>query len=192
VKHHRAIRNISLGFGLLVCATAALSSGNKYLRPTDFPATPANVQTELERQNCLIPQDIETKSPTNIVSGEFAKEGQRDWVAFCSVKGKSHLVVIWGGSAKCSGDPFGMDEPFSDDFLYEDWDGQWGTTRHHGEFWKLSVVPRAKVVARQRAGLAEPPLLQSASHDALQSTSVAGANVVYCTNGKWREIAYAD
>jgi hypothetical protein len=61
-----------------------------------------------------------------------------------------------------------------------------------GSFWRLSVVPRAEVVARQKRGIAIPPLLQTASHDALQRKSVAGLTGVYCENGKWRELWYAD
>jgi len=62
----------------------------------------------------------------------------------------------------------------------------------HGIFWKLSVVPQREVAARQRTGIAERPLLESASHDALERSSIAGANAVYCTNAEWRKLWYVD
>jgi hypothetical protein len=168
-------------------------AGNRYVRPQDFPDIPADVRAQLVQSGCLIPQDLETTVPHNVVSAELARKGQRDWVAYCSVDGKSHLVMMWGGAAKCSGDPFGLEDPVPDDAIYANADpAQLSRMPPHGSFWKLTVVPQAQVIARQRSGIPNKPLLDSASHNALQRSSIAGANGVYCTNGKWRELWYVD
>lgn len=185
-----------LVLGLLTSLSMAhvwSNAGNRYLRPDDFPNVPAAVREQLSRSNCLIPQDVETSAPHNIVGGEFARKGQQDWVAYCSVNGASSMIVIWGGPAKCSGDPFGLPDPVRDDSIYENADpGQWGRMPPHGAFWRLSVIPKRNVIARQQKGLTLPPLLSTASHDALQRSSIAGVSGVYCTNGKWRGLWYAD
>jgi hypothetical protein len=179
----------SLSLGLLQQGGTA----NRYLRPDDFKAVPPQVRLTLNQRHCLIPQDVETVAPHNLVMGEFAKQGQQDWAAYCSVNGRSKVVVIWGGPSHCSGDPFGLDNPVDDDDIYSDADPeQWGRMPPRGSFWKLSVVPRAKVAARQKVGIAIGPLLKTALRDALQRTSIAGANAAYCSNGKWRELWYAD
>jgi hypothetical protein len=179
---------------MLAATTPIVSkTGNRYLRAEDFPDIPADVRTQLVQAHCLIPQDVETKGAHNLVSGDFARKGQRDWAAYCSVNGQSRLIVIWGGPAKCSGDPLGLPAPVGDDSIYENADpGQWGRMPPHGAFWILSVVPQREVIARQRRGIALLPLLSSASHDALQRSSIAGVTGMYCTNGKWREVWYAD
>jgi len=170
----------------------AAVAANRYLRPDDFKNVPAQVRSRLNQQLCLIPQDVETAGPHNLVAGEFAQRGQRDWAAYCSVRGKSKVIVIWGGPSHCEGGPFG-DDRVDDDSLHQDADPeQWGRTPPHGSFAKLSVVRRAEVPARQQAGIAEGHLLKSASHDALQTTSIVGTSGVYCQDGKWLELWYAD
>src|SRR5258708_4860795 len=112
-------------------------TGNRYLRPDDFQTVPPDVRVQLAKVHCLIPQDVETVMQHNVVSGQFAKKGQQDWAAYCSIEGKSHVVVIWGGPAKCSGDPFGFNNPVADDSIYQAADpAQWGRMPPHGAFWK--------------------------------------------------------
>jgi len=138
-----------------------LPEANRYLRPDAFKSVPAEVRSKLNQRQCLIPQDVETPVPHNVVTGEFAHAGQRDWAAYCSVNGKSKVVVIWGGRAHCSGDPFGLDEWVDDDTIYREADPeQLGRIPPHGSFWKLSVIPRRQVVARQKIGIAEGEPLQ--------------------------------
>jgi hypothetical protein len=72
-------------------------TGNHYLRPDDFGSVPDYVRSQLSARHCLIRQDVETAGPTNLVTGEFSEAGQQDWAAYCSVEGKSKVIVIWGG-----------------------------------------------------------------------------------------------
>jgi hypothetical protein len=39
---------------------------------------------------------------TNVISGEFAARGQRDWAALCSANGRSTIHVYWGGPSTCA------------------------------------------------------------------------------------------
>jgi hypothetical protein len=167
--------------------------GNHYYRPDDFPFLSADVRKELNAKRCLIPQDVEKETMTNVVNGEFAHHGQKDWAVYCSVDGKSKVLIIWGGPSQCTGEPFGNEQPIADDLVYKYADAQQlGRVPPRGSFWNLSVVPRKQVVARQRIGIQEGKLLKSADHDALQRISIGGTNGVYCVNGKWRELWYAD
>jgi len=70
------------------------------LSPAAIPGVPANVVKELERRGCTIPQEAPTKKSSNVIKGEFAKPGQTDWAALCSVNGVSTILVFWNGSEK--------------------------------------------------------------------------------------------
>jgi hypothetical protein len=165
-------------------------TGVRYLRPDDFKVVPARVRSKLNEEGCLIPQDAEQAEPHNVVRGEFARQGQRDWAAFCSVDGKSKLMVVWGGPSKCGGDPFDVG-PVSDDTVSKDLDDSNGMPPH-GSFWTLSAISHTEVLARLKVLRANAELLKSATHDALARNSIAGGNAVDCTNGQWREFWSAD
>lgn len=142
---------IVLSASVLIGSAHGQDQGNRYLRPDDFKAAPAQVRSNLNQRHCLVPQDVETAGLQNLIQGQFAKEGQRDWAAYCSVNGKSRVVVVWGGPSRCSGEPFGLNNPVADDQLYRDADAQQlGRRPPAGSFWILSVVPRAEVVAWQK------------------------------------------
>src|SRR5216684_2379922 len=70
------------------------------LSPSAIRELPANLVKELQRRECTIPQAGYTKKSNNVVKGEFAKPGQKDWAVLCSVKGVSTILVFWNGSEK--------------------------------------------------------------------------------------------
>jgi len=70
------------------------------LSPAAIPGLPANLVKELERRGCTIPQEAPTKKSSNVIKGAFAKPGQTDWAALCSVNGVSTILVFWKGSEK--------------------------------------------------------------------------------------------
>lgn len=193
---------VTLVFCCLALAQQSSSAGNaqststvraagvRYLRPDDFKVVPARVRSKLNEERCLVPQDAEEAEPSNIVSGEFARQGQQDWAAYCSVAGKSKLMVVWGGPSQCSGDPFDVG-PVSDTTVSMDLDDSEGNTRH-GSFWTLSTIPHTELLARLKVLNANAALFKSATHDALARSSIAGENAVDCTNGHWRELWYGD
>jgi hypothetical protein len=104
---------IVLSASVLIGSAHGQDQGNRYLRPDDFKAAPAQVRSNLNQRHCLVAQ-VETAGRQNLVSGEFAKKGQQDWAAYCSVNGKSSVVVVWGGPSRCSGAPFGLKHPVAD------------------------------------------------------------------------------
>ena len=69
------------------------------LPPTAFPVLPASVVRELQRRGCTIPQEAYSKTLNNVISGEFARRGQRDWAVVCPIEGASSILVFWNGSA---------------------------------------------------------------------------------------------
>ncbi len=168
----------------------ARANNVRYLRPDAFKAVPARVRSKLNEGQCLIPQDAENAAPHNIVRGEFARQGQQDWAAYCSVHGKSKVMVIWGGPSRCSGSPFDA-APVSDNTVSADLDDAAGDAPH-GSFWTLSAIPHAELLARLKVMNPNGELLKSATQDALARSSAIGGNTVDCHNGQWRELWYAD
>ena len=41
------------------------------------------------------------KKDHNVVSGEFAKKGQKDWAVLCSKNHVSSILIFWGGESTC-------------------------------------------------------------------------------------------
>src|SRR5262249_47975777 len=70
------------------------------LSPAAIPGLPANLVKELERRGCTIPQEAPTKKSSNVIKGAFAKPGQTDWAALCSVNGGSTTLGFWKTSRK--------------------------------------------------------------------------------------------
>lgn len=70
--------------------------------PADsFSELPAQVVEGLERLDCRVPQRRTLPAPHNVVSGQFAAPGQRDWAFLCSEDGVSSIHLLWGGPATC-------------------------------------------------------------------------------------------
>jgi hypothetical protein len=75
------------------------------LPPAAFPVLPKSVVRELQRRGCTIPQEVYSKKEAysktlnTVISGEFARRGQRDWAVLCSIEGASSILVFWNGSA---------------------------------------------------------------------------------------------
>jgi hypothetical protein len=57
---------------------------------------PAAVLQELQSRGCKIAQ----KKPKNIIYGELVKLGQTDWVALCSAKSSTSLLVFPQGASE--------------------------------------------------------------------------------------------
>lgn len=67
---------------------------------------PRDYLRELEQRGCSIPQSVfesERKRPVdNVITGSFARRGQRDWAVLCSIDGVTHIDIHWGGKTRCS------------------------------------------------------------------------------------------
>ena len=84
-------------------AATKRSASIRYLPPTAFPELPTPVEHELLTRKCLIPQYPRTWKATdriNVIRGEFAKTGQKDWAVLCFTPADISLLVFWNASDK--------------------------------------------------------------------------------------------
>jgi hypothetical protein len=179
--------NVKLVFAAIlmtIVGTPAFSfSGEKqsiYIRPDHLKKIPTYVVRELKKLDCLIPQGI--LNHTNAVEGEYAVKGQKDWAVLCSINGKSHIRMIWGGSKRC----FSIIAERSDeDYLYKQSSHDWEYNRGLGKVGKKFIIEHYKAY-----GGPKPP---SITHDAIDDRWLEKASVVYyCHQGKWVELTGAD
>lgn len=151
-----------------------------YKKPDHLKGLPPNVVTELKRLNCMIPQGI--IDHTNAIAGEFAIRGQKDWAVLCSINGKSHIHIFWGGPKKCSSV---TGEESDDQYFYKESNGDWAYDRG------IEIVGKKFIIEHYEAyGGPKPPPI---THDAVDDMWLEKASVVhYCHKGKWIELTGAD
>ena len=109
------MKAIMVGLALLVSAQSAPTIRSGELTPADlalivsrvprvaidrFSALPPTVREAFTQINCQVPQSTPA-APANVIQGEFAARGQRDWAALCSDGTLTQIRVVWGGSARC-------------------------------------------------------------------------------------------
>jgi hypothetical protein len=63
---------------------------------SSFPNLPSDIQVELTRRGCLIPQTYEAHQPESVVHGSFERPGSSDWAVLCSTHGTVSLLVFFG------------------------------------------------------------------------------------------------
>jgi hypothetical protein len=93
------------------------------LSPDSSPNVPVDIRRRITADGCTVPQRWTPRNdslergfdglvrgyeptappvaPTNLISGEFGAEGQRDWAVLCSINGRSSIRVYWGGPSAC-------------------------------------------------------------------------------------------
>lgn len=72
-----------------------------YVAPEELRTLPSRVRSELKQMNCRVPKKG-WWGHRNVIRGSFARKGQRDWAVVCSIEGKFHIHLFWGGNASCS------------------------------------------------------------------------------------------
>jgi hypothetical protein len=169
---------------MTIVGTHELSySGEKqsiYIKPGHLKRLPTHVTRELERLNCLVPQGI--GNHTNAIEGEYAVKGQKDWAVLCSVSGKAHIHISWGGSKKCSNI---IAERSDADYLYKQSNSDWEYYRGIGKVGKKFIIRHYEAYG----GPTPPPI----THDAIDDRWLEKASVVYyCHQEKWVELTGAD
>lgn len=150
------------------------ASKARKLKPSDFPALPSKIRREFERRGCTIPQvsieGYEFREQQNVVSGEFARKGQKDWAALCSRRGQTAIHIFWGRPTKCAG-VIGS-EPDN-------------VERYIG----MADAKYIRVHYEAYGGTKPPPLLHQGINDGFAEK---GSQVWYCYQGKWRVLQGAD
>jgi hypothetical protein len=152
------------------------------LPPTAFHLLPKAVVGELQRRGCTIPQTGFSQAPGNVITGEFAKRGQKDWAVLCSVKGASSILVFWNGSAQNPAD-LGS----ADDLNYLQGSGGDKIVYSRG----IGVVGDKVITEHYQAyGGPKPPPID---HDGIDDAFLEKASVVqYFFNGKWMQLTGSD
>jgi hypothetical protein len=147
------------------------------LAPNTVTALPRPVAAELTRQGCsTIPQFAygETSRPNNFVSAHLADTAQIDWAALCSRRGKTSLVIVWGGPKRCPALPRTSDDAA----------GLTGGGEGLVYARQLTSVPVSELRSRRtRPGnLAASAITHDGLTDATGDYQVA---VLYCRSGTW-------
>ncbi len=151
-----------------------------YSSPEQLKWLPSNIVMALKKLGCLIPQGILIH--TNAIEGEFAIIGQKDWVVLCSVKGKSHIHIFWGGPKTC---PRVIAEKSDEEYLFRQSGGTWEYNRGLGKVGEKFIMEHYEAYG----GPKPPPI----THDAIDDRWLEKGSVVhYCHEGRWIELTGAD
>jgi hypothetical protein len=156
------------------------------LSVSSFPAAPKQVSDWLKTQECSIPQaEVDANHKTtanNLISGEFAAKGQKDWAALCSHNGLSAIVVLWGGESRCGG---ALAVSADNHSMQTGVGGKWIYSR------LISAIGPQQILKRQKAfgGSVPSPLV----HQGIDDAFVGKASVTYyCHKGTWLELQGTD
>lgn len=172
---------------LIWSALLALSTGGsatqpvmkvKLLTPAQLDA-PKEVQQKLQRMGCMIPQDEAAATrPSNIVAGEFARKGQRDWAALCAKDGRMRIVVLWGGENKCSMKPSDREDPITN---------VWSQQRDEPPFQTYVQAAKPQRILELRKFFGDPQH-NEIIHDGVEYGGENASVIYYCDSGVWHEL----
>ncbi|MEK6407161.1 MAG: hypothetical protein AABN34_09380 [Acidobacteriota bacterium] len=70
------------------------------IQPSALSGLPRQITHFLASGRYTIPVVAENPHHQNVVRGQFARRGQRDWAVLASRGGYSTIVVFWGGSTR--------------------------------------------------------------------------------------------
>lgn len=162
---------------------AAAEQAIRRLPPSRFPQLPPGVRKDLETRRCTIPQTYFPGPPHNVVSGAFARRGQRDWAVLCSVAGRSTILVYWAGSITPR--PTELAPVDDSHFLQTIGDDQIGFSRAIDRVDTTWI----RVHAEEYGG----PLPQRLDHEGINDAFLEKAShVFFYEDGAWQELAGYD
>ena len=152
------------------------------LPPSSFPTLPVPVRVALTNRGCLIPQSPEVSRLHNVARGHLRGAHSIDWVALCSIAGRSRVLVFWGGDTT------------QVDSLSAAADGNFLQGMGGGSiaFSRVIGIVDARFIRQHAAwyGGALPP---GAIHDGINDAFAGkGSTVYYWSAGRWLELAGAD
>lgn len=153
------------------------------LSPREFTAIPAQVRATLIEMGCSIPQaSFFLKGKSNVISGSFAKRGQKDYAVLCSKNGVSHIQVVWGGQARCEA----ALQMYEDNIFFQQ------VTSGKMEYSRaLGVTSRNSIANITHNDDDFKPSVPF--HEAIQDAFAWKASTIfYCEKGKWHEMEGAD
>jgi hypothetical protein len=149
-----------LGVGVLMLLatgfwTTAAERRNQERAPDEVPAA---VLQELRTRGCK----LAGKKPKDIIQGEFYKQGQTDWVALCSAKDHTSLLVFPQGARE----RVAVLETYPKGFSK----------------WSISTTDRGKLKSFRAAWGWKGPEPADIDHDGISSVVTFGAQggCLYC------------
>jgi len=149
--------------------------------PREFKELPIDLIQELKKLGCAVPQTFTSKKRHNVVSGTFAKKGQKDWAVLCSRDRSSSVLIFWGGDKQCPSE------------ILPSKDREWlqGTGDGIGYSRAIRAVDKNFIVSHFEAyGGPTPPTIL---HQGIDEAFIEKASVVhYCHKGKWLRLTGAD
>ncbi|HLM62290.1 MAG TPA: hypothetical protein VK308_15920 [Pyrinomonadaceae bacterium] len=153
------------------------------LKPSDFKELPEEIIKELEKRKCTIPQIWHSKTPHNVISGEYSKKGQKDWAVLCSINRISSILIFWNGSTKNAAE-IGKSEDLGY-FQTVDSNNEMGFSR------AIATVDKKYIIDHYNSyGGVKPPQID---HEGINDAFVEKASgVLYFHRGKWLELQGAD
>jgi hypothetical protein len=167
---------------LLLASASSAPDSIVRLKPSDFPALPANIVRDLNRRGCTIPQSPIRSSRHNVISGQFAKPGQTDWAVLCSKNSVSSILLYWGGSEVSPASINASEDKYT---LQSDETGKLIYSRAITTVGKPYILEHYK-----RYGGPKPPPID---HDGIDDAFLWKASVVsYLYAGKWLRLTGAD
>lgn len=142
-----------------------------------FASLPPTVRDQFRTMNCQVPQPSLTGAPQNLIQGEFAAKGQRDWAALCSDGSTTMMRIVWGGTVRCE-DSFAARQDA--DTLVQPSPGVWNYSR---TITPAAVAQINRVLLRSKAKLSETP-----AHDGIEDTINRVSLAHYCAGNHWQTI----
>lgn len=143
-----------------------------------FAALPPTVRDQFRQMNCRVPQpSVTAGGAQNVIQGEFAAAGQRDWAALCSDGSSTQVRIVWGGPARCE-DSFAARQDA--DTLTQPSPGVYNYSR---TITTASTAQVNRLLTGSRAKLSEAP-----AHDGIEDTIDRVAVAHYCAGNHWQTI----
>jgi len=158
------------------------------LQPSDVaaraPGLPPEFVEKLNTRGCTIPQfdsggstEAAAAMPTNVIEGEFAKRGQKDWAVLCSNGKTSTIVIFWSKPTSCSSQLARLDDPH---FM------QLGADKKMHFSRALTASDPSRDASQHRG---PKQMTHQGIYDAFVGKS---SSLFYCNEGKWRIYPGAD
>jgi hypothetical protein len=141
-----------------------------------FAALPPSAREALTAINCQVPQSTPAGS-ANVIEGEFAAVGQRDWAALCSNSTITDIRVVWGGPVRCEDRHAAIQD--SDSIVQK----SAGVFTYARTIGVASIEHISRYLIRHRAALPDKP-----AHDAIEDSNGRSSLVYYCHGGRWQMI----
>jgi len=150
-------------------------------KPDQFTNMPDKIVNHLIKIGCTIPQSYGSNRLHNIIWGEFAKKGQKDWAVLCSRDKTSSVLIFWGGEVTCP-----SEIRMSKDRI---WLTNTGERIEYARMLNPAGIDNKEILVKDRKE--EKSIV--AEHMGIEEISLEkGSTIYFCHNGEWVEFIGTD